>query len=89
MNDYVGLLASTSDVWTQYYDGTGWSSASITRPDDGVTALALASFNGRLDIVRLLLTKGADKSATDIRGRTAYIMANGPHKAALQALLKP
>ena len=37
MNDYVGLLASTSDVWTQYYDGTGWSSASITRPDDGVS----------------------------------------------------
>ena len=30
-----GSLATSSQVWTQYYDGTGWSTANITSTYDG------------------------------------------------------
>ncbi len=57
--------------------------------DNGATALHLASSKGHLEVTRLLLSKGADKSATTSYGNTAFSKASGPHKAALQALLKP
>ena len=64
---------------------------NAARTDNGGTALHNASFSGHLEIARLLLQNGADKSATTNDGysHTAFSLATGPHKAALQALLKP
>ena len=39
--------------------------------NNGMTALYLASSGGHLDIVRLLLTKGADMTIADNNGYTA------------------
>jgi len=63
---------------------------NAARTDNGGTALHTASHYGHLDIVRLLLQKGADKTTTANDGiTTPFSLATGPHKAALQALLKP
>jgi ankyrin repeat protein len=57
--------------------------------DNGGTALHLASLKSHLEIARLLLQKGANKAAISMNGFTAFCVASGPHKAALQALLRP
>ena len=64
---------------------------NTAQTDDGYTALMWASQEGHLETVRLLLQVGANKAATTTDGRddTAFSVADGPHKAALQALLKP
>lgn len=53
---------------------------------DGTNALMWASQEGHLEVVRLLLMRGADKRFEG-GGRSAYSVASGPNKAALQALL--
>ena len=66
------------------------ANVNATRIDNGGTALHLASALGHLEIARLLIRKGANKSATCSDGATtAFSEASGPHKVALQALLKP
>ena len=55
----------------------------------GAKVLHIASCHGQLEVVRFILQNGADKSAATTDGRTAFSVATGPHKAALQALLKP
>ena len=62
---------------------------NAARTDSGTTALIAASLNGHLEVARLLLQKGANRSAITFDGRTALSLATGPHKSALQALLKP
>ncbi|OGB83383.1 hypothetical protein A3F66_05890 [candidate division TM6 bacterium RIFCSPHIGHO2_12_FULL_32_22] len=49
--------------------------ANIDAADIGYTALIVAAQNGHIDIVRLLLDKGAGINAVDIDGRTALILA--------------
>ena len=43
---------------------------------DGTTALIVASWGGRLDVVRVLLTAKADVNAKRTDGRTALCMAS-------------
>ena len=64
------------------------ANVNASRTDNGATALISASYQGHLEVARLLLQKGADKSPIDSFGYTAFSAATGPHKAALQALLK-
>ena len=51
----------------------------------GYTALIWASYNGNLEIVRLLLRHGADKQAANFFGRTARFYASR-HPLVLAAL---
>ncbi len=64
---------------------------NAVRTDNGIAALHIASYAGHLELTRLLLQKGADKFATSSGASvvTAFSVATGPHKAALEALLKP
>lgn len=64
------------------------ANVNAVMPDYHGTALIGASQGGHLGIVRLLLKRGADMSATDSNGSSAFSLASGPFKAALQALLK-
>ena len=68
------------------------ANVNAARTDNGGTALHSAIFQGHLEVVRLLIQKNANKSATTFDGITPLGMvryAVGPHKAAIQALLKP
>ena len=51
------------------------------------TPLVYASRKGHFDIARFLVLQGANKNVPTIRGDTAFSVACGPHKAALQTLL--
>ena len=70
---------------------TRGTNVNAARTDLGVTSLMLSSVSCHLEVTRLLLLQGADKSpaATDGLSFTAFSLATGPHKAALQAILKP
>ena len=48
------------------------ANVNAAKTDDGTTALMWASFKGHLEIVRLLLTSGADKAALTHAGWTAH-----------------
>ena len=64
------------------------ANVNAARTENGTTSLILASYYGHLEIAHLLLQKGAYKSAMNIDGDTAFSVASGPYKDALQALLK-
>jgi ankyrin repeat protein len=56
----------------------------------GRTALALAAYEGRTDLVRMLLDSGADPNVADSDGRTALfhaVMRNHPEVRAPPACL--
>ena len=44
--------------------------------NEGYTALMLASVNGRIEVLRLLLDAGADKNMADNDGDTAAMLAS-------------
>jgi ankyrin repeat protein len=44
-------------------------------PPDGATALILAAQNGHLEVLKLLIAKGADVNAKTKDGKTALILA--------------
>ena len=56
----------------------------MARDTNHQTSLHIASSEGHLDIVYLLLEQGADVDAKDDNGRTAYLIAldNGRHEVA-------
>jgi ankyrin repeat protein len=43
---------------------------------DGATALIVAAANGKKDVVKALIDKGADVNITDNHGRTPMMIAN-------------
>jgi len=53
----------------------------------GMTALHFAARSGRVDIVRYLLTKGADRGCVDDRGKTALDAATVNGKEEVVGLL--
>ena len=53
-----------------------------------LTALMWAAGYGKMDTVRLLVTRGADVSARDNRGKTAYVIAQEQGYKTVAALLK-
>jgi ankyrin repeat protein len=66
------------------------ANVNAARTTDGYTALMWASQEGHLAVVRCLLDHGASKTAVNLAGENAYDwVQNGPHKAALQNLLRP
>ncbi|KAH0419847.1 hypothetical protein CcaCcLH18_14269 [Colletotrichum camelliae] len=59
------------------------------RAENGSTALAFASRNGHMEMVRLLLEKGADMNAVDNEGQTPmYVASYYGHLDVLQHLIK-
>ena len=58
------------------------------KDEEGRTALLLAAKNGRVDTVRLLLSRGADSTIRDIDGRTAFVLAlDEEHNEVIESLL--
>lgn len=63
-------------------------SAMYPNTNDRRTALIAASFNGHLEIVRELLSQGAEINARDKEGRTALMVAStGGHEEVVRQLL--
>jgi ankyrin repeat protein len=59
-----------------------------SRDTDGRTALMLATLNGRLDAVQLLLAHGADRAIADTRGVTPLAAAIGARQTAIAEALQ-
>uniref|UniRef100_A0A6C0JX86 Uncharacterized protein n=1 Tax=viral metagenome TaxID=1070528 RepID=A0A6C0JX86_9ZZZZ len=74
---------------TEYFETI--TSENINKTNDpDQTPLILAVMNGKLEIVEVLLNKGADSNARDIEGQNAlmYAAING-HREIVKSLLKP
>ena len=56
--------------------------------NDGETAIWWAAFNGLLEVVKVLLSKGADKSKKSNNEKSPFDVAGGKHKKEMQQLLK-
>jgi len=62
--------------------------AKVNMANKGVTALMLAAFNGDSDMVKTLLSKGADPTLADDDGQTALNYAQRGGKEAVIAVFK-
>lgn len=65
------------------------ANANAREPTYGHTALMEAARLGRIDLVRLLLERGADPKAKSIDGRSALDMARGAHNVEIVGILQP
>ena len=55
---------------------------------EGVTALALAASRGQADLVRLLLSRGADAGIPNHQGRTPLMLAQAEGRKVTARLLQ-
>ncbi len=58
------------------------------KDNGGFTPLMVASYEGHLDIARLLIERGADMEAKDYDGKTALDWARGKGQTAVVACLE-
>ena len=67
----LGLLAAVVLLWLVWHGQTLFPLAEWFLTPDGDTALHLAAFAGKLEIVRTLVEGGADVNVKDAAGKTA------------------
>lgn len=75
----VGLFEAASEGHIDIVRALAWAGATLDRPYpiDGNTALIIAAFTGRDEVVKFLAAYGADVNARNQRGLTPLILAAG------------
>jgi len=82
---HEAALTGQKDLVTQFLEK---KFDANERDVEGRTPLMYASYNGHVEIMKLLITRGADVNLQDKYGRTALMMAaSGPFPQAVKLLL--